>query len=336
MLSRMGRTAQFDTRALANLLARQHDVLSRRQAAACALTQPAIRYRIRPGGPWQAILPGVYLTNRGEATGKQRAMAAYLYAGKPIAITGPMALAWHSIAAAKDERVDVLVPPGCRRADAGFARMRRTSVVPEQLCRDGAIYYAPLARAVADTARQLGSIADVRAVVASAVQRKKVEVWQLAKELDLGPKQGSALLRIALEEVADGVRSAAEADLLLLVRLEHLPMPLFNPRLYVAGEFLAMPDAWWPEAGLVVEVDSREWHLSPADWERTMLRHGRMTAQGILLLHYAPRRIRYDRQAVAAEIRAAYARGLARQLPQIETRPSAVALGRAPRTPSAT
>ena len=32
--------------------------------------------------------------------------------------------------------------------------------------------------------------------------------------------------------------------------------------------FLARPDAWWLKAGVVVEVDSREWHLSPEDWRR--------------------------------------------------------------------
>jgi len=41
------------------------------------------------------------------------------------------------------------------------------------------------------------------------------------------------------------------------------------PRAVADAVFLAMPDAWWPAAGVAVEVDSREWHLSPADWERT-------------------------------------------------------------------
>jgi len=131
MLPAMGRLAQFDATALADVLAVQCGVVSRRQALDCAMTEPALRHRIRQDGPWQTILPGVYLSNSGVVTGKQRAIAAYLYAGKPIAITGSAALAFHSMTGARSDVVDVLVPLGCRRADAGFARMHRTGVVPE-------------------------------------------------------------------------------------------------------------------------------------------------------------------------------------------------------------
>ncbi len=77
---------------------------------------------------------------------------------------------------------------------------------------------------------------------------------------------------------------------------------MYNPTLFVGEEFLASPDAWWPDAGVAVEVDSREWHLSPADWERTQVRHARMSAHGIIVLHYAPRRIRSDPAYVVDEI----------------------------------
>ena len=28
-------------------------------------------------------------------------------------------------------------------------------------------------------------------------------------------------------------------------------MPMFNPRLFVGQDFLAVPDCWWPDAGAV-------------------------------------------------------------------------------------
>jgi len=322
MLPAMGRLAQFDATALADVLAVQCGVVSRRQALDCAMTEPALRHRIRQDGPWQTILPGVYLSNSGVVTGKQRAIAAYLYAGKPIAITGSAALAFHSMTGARSDVVDVLVPLGCRRADAGFARMHRTGVVPEPRYPDCGVWYAPPARSVADAVRQLSGISDVRAVVAGAVQRGKVAVWQLAQELELGPVNGSARLRAALAEVADGVRSSAEADLRSLIKRERLPMPIFNAQLSVGGELLAIPDAWWPEAGVAVEVDSREWHFSPRDWEETLARHARMTAQGILVLHIPPRRVRVAGKEVAGEIRAALASSHGRRLSHIVTRPA--------------
>jgi hypothetical protein len=70
-------------------------------------------------------------------------------------------------------------------------------------------------------------------------------------------------------------------------------------------EFLANPDAWWPDYAIAVEVDSREWHLSPESWEKTMRRHARMTARGILVLHFSPRQVRQEADEVLTEIRSA-------------------------------
>jgi hypothetical protein len=192
--------------------------------------------------------------------------------------------------------------------------------MPGAYYRDGAVTYAPLDRAVADAVRRLTDMSEVRELVATSVQRGKVEVWQLARELDLGPVAGSARLRLALSEVADGVRSVAEADLRALVKQFRLPDPLYNPKLFVAGEFLAMPDAWWPGYGVAAEVESKAWHMSPADWQRTLDRQARMSAEGILVLPFAPVRLRTARQQVAKEIRSALANSRG-PLPHITTRP---------------
>ena len=315
----MGKLCSFDESALERLISRQHGVVSRQQAYDCALTESALRHRARPGGPWQAVLPGVFLTCTGDITAQQRAAAAYLYAGPGMAVTGRAALAWHGIARDSADVVDVLVALACRRQSTGFARLHRTQLEPRVACQDEAVCYVPPARAIADAARLIDDPAEVRAIVAAGVQRGKVHIWQLAEELAQGSVRGSAGLRQALAEVADGVRSAAESDLVRLIKRARLPEPVLNPDLYVGGKFLARPDAWWPEAGVVVEVDSREWHLAPADWRQTMARHARMSSHGIIVLHYPPSRIRLAGGEVAAEIRAALAAGRSRSRPPVTT-----------------
>ncbi|MGN6793132.1 MAG: hypothetical protein ACTHJW_12180 [Streptosporangiaceae bacterium] len=190
--------------------------------------------------------------------------------------------------------------------------------MPKRTWQTDRLRWALTARAVADAVRIKTEVNYVRALVADAVQQGKCTVQQLAAELAAGPKQRSAALRAALEEVADGVASIAEGDLRNLIKKGRLPEPLYNARLYVGDLFLAKPDVWWAEAGLAVEVDSREWHLSPADWERTQARHASMSAHGILVLHYAPRRIRTDGAAVVAEIRAGLEAG--RKRPRLPIR----------------
>jgi hypothetical protein len=316
----MGKLSRFDAAALSALVSRQHGIVRRDQVLLCEMTNSALRHRVRPDGPWQVVLPGVYLTQRGVMTARQRAAAAFLYAGPGLAVTGLAALARHGLAAEPGEVVDVLVDRECRRQGAGFVRLHRTRREPSVAFRDKAICYVPPARAVADTARWLSDPAEIRAIVAASVQRGKVQISQLAQELAEGPATGSAGLRAALGEVAEGVRSTAESDLLHLIRRARLPVPMLNPLLYVGEEFLACPDAWWPEAGVAAEVDSRAWHLSPADWEQTMARHARMSSRGIIVLHYPPRRIRTEAREVAAEIGVALEAGRGRRLPILTVR----------------
>ena len=312
----MGRTLLYDTAAMAALVARQDGLITRSQALSCGLTKQALRVRLREGGAWQVIVPGVYATFTGAVTTMQKEVTALLYAGPSSAITGQAAMAAHGINNLGRTAVDVLIPNTSRRSSHGFIQILRTSRMPGVVYRIGELRYVPIPRAVADAARQLTDIGEVRALVASAVQWRKISVAALAEELDLGPSSGSARFRAVLLEVADGIRSAAEGDLRKLIKRSGLPDPLYNPRLYAGEEFIAMPDAWWPEASVAVEVDSRQWHLSPADWERTMARHSRMSALGITVLHYPPSRLNAEPRSVAAEIRSALEIGRSRpQLP---------------------
>jgi very-short-patch-repair endonuclease len=267
----MGRTLLYDTAAMAALVAQQDGLITRSQAFSCGLTKQALRVRLREGGAWRVIVPGVYATFTGAVTPKQKEVTALLYAG------------------------------------------------PSKI---GELRYVPIARAVADAARQLPDMGEVRALVASAVQWRKISVAALADELEQGPSSGSARFRAVLLEVADGIRSAAEGDLRKLIKRSGLPDPLYNPRLYVGEEFIAMPDAWWPEASVAVEVDSKQWHLSPADWEQTMARHSRMSALGITVLHYPPSRLHAEPRAVVTEISSALEIGRSRPRLPIRTEPA--------------
>ena len=77
----MPRTAQFDRQALAGLAAKQHGVISRGQALGCGMTERVVDYRIRGGGPWKVLLPGVYLTHSGRPDDTAREIGALLYGG---------------------------------------------------------------------------------------------------------------------------------------------------------------------------------------------------------------------------------------------------------------
>jgi len=285
------------------------------------ITTGWLKHRLRPGGPWQLILPRTYLTFTGAPSPEQREMAAQLYAGAGSVVTGPAALRRHWIRCPETSRVDVLVGTHCGRASREFVVIHRTRRMPTVTLLERGVAITQPARAVVDAVADMTRVGDARTVIASAVQERRCRIADLYAELWQGPRRSTALMRQVLAEVEDGIRSAPEGDLRSLVITHRLPMPLFNPRLYLAGEFLASPDAWWPAASLAVEVDSVEWHLSPEEWQATMRRHDRMTAAGILVLHVTPGQLRAEPDRIARDISAALVAG--RPLASITARPSA-------------
>jgi hypothetical protein len=314
--------------ALEKLIRRQDSVVSRGQALRAGLSRHAIGYRLREGGPWRLLLPGVYLTLSGMPTQAQRETAAILYAGPRAMITGPAALCFYEfrqIPKSGDSAVDILNPARLQRASTGCVRVHRTSRMPPMWVQGPAARrYAYPARAVVDTARWLTDLREVRALVGDAVQNRHCAIAQLADELRLGGTPNGALLRKVIAEVTDGVRSAPEAELRDLFVKARMPMPLFNPRLYLPnGNFIACPDAWWPDAGVAIEIDSRQWHLAPDDWERTMTRHSDLGQYGIVTLHVTPHQLRTDPVPFLHKAANAYKAGAARPRLNIVTLPIA-------------
>lgn len=259
------------------------------------------------------VLPGVYLAHDGLLTVAQRELAAVLYAGPRCLITGNAALNRFGLRVPPSEAIDVLIPEETRRQSVKFVRVHRTIRMPEKPWRIDELSWAPPPRAVADAARFNTDYRQVRALVADAVQRGKVTVAQLVIELQAGPKHGSAALRSTLEEVADGIRSAAEGDLRILIKRSGLPAPMYNADLYTeAGDFITQADAWWGDAGVAGEVESRAWHFSPADWEKTLAKRALMAAHGIIVVQATPNQLHSEGQRVISQFRSAVEAGLRR------------------------
>jgi hypothetical protein len=207
--------------------------------------------------------------------------------------------------------IDVIVPRTCYRKDVGYVRLHPTTRVPSRVGENNYIQIAPIPRAVVDAALSLTNVRDVRALVAGLVQQRRCTIEQLEAELGQSRLKGSSTLKLVFAEVAAGAESAPEIDLMRLVKRARLPTPLYNPKLYLGEKFLAKPDAWWKEMSVAAEVDSREWHLGPEDWQRTMIRHDVMTAAGIQVLHLTPAMIRTEPAEVVGMIRQALQMGRA-------------------------
>src|SRR5580693_10290605 len=141
MLCAMPVTVRID--GLDQLLNQQLCVVSRGQLLDLGMKDTAMQWRVRGAGPWQVLLPGVYLGLTGAPSLLQKGMAALLYAGAGSLITGPAALMHHGLRSpGMLETVDVLVPAGRQRRSTGFVQLHRTARVPARFVTSGPLRMA--------------------------------------------------------------------------------------------------------------------------------------------------------------------------------------------------
>ena len=263
-------------------------------------TRSAVQHLQRTGR-WRRILPRVYLTD-GVLTERARYDAALAYAGPGALLSGAAALRCdEAVRVAQPRDVLVLVPPGNRHTSHEWVMVRRTYRRAEQALAPGPKRVGQ-ARAVADHALTLRQIDDVRAAVAEVVSRGGCTTAELRDELDAGPRQGSALLRQALDEVGES-RSTPEMRAATVLRRAGCGDFQQNVRVPLAAGGYYEADFLWPQLRAILEIDSIEYHLGPTQWRATMDRHLVLTTMGYSVIHRPPSALR-DEARFVGDVRA--------------------------------
>jgi hypothetical protein len=254
-----------------------------------------VRAEVRRGN-WQAIARGVVFTRPDEPTRTDWAAVGVALAGPSAAVSGWDALRLRRLGSATPPNAHVLVLTRSEVARViGSVRIRQTDR-PFTVSMTSANHpdspFTPIvstARAVADAALEYSSLAPVRAIVTSAVQRASCQLADLAAELEAGPRNGSYYLRRALQDTAEGARSVAEAEAAHRLRRGHVPQFEMNvPVIDDGGTVIYVVDLLWRELRAVLEIDSREFHYDDADWRATLSRHNELTRYGLAVTHYPP------------------------------------------------
>jgi hypothetical protein len=293
-------------------------VIARRDLIALGINPSTGSRRCLPGGGWTRLLPGIYLLTGGRPTRRQLVRGALLKAHPTAAVTGVEAARLHGVRKLPDDdRVHVLIPPGKGVRSRDYLLVERTERPWKEQLKAGFPVVTP-ARALIDAARRIWTLNTTRAMIADAVQRGLCSPDALDEELAYLRLGGTAIPRRVLREVSDGVRSAAEAWAYSLIKRSSLPAPSWNVQIRnQAGRRLAVVDAWWDEIGLAWEIDSKEFHLLPEDYERTLARHSALTAQGVLVVHTPPSRLKSDPAGVISELVGAFHAAAARPRPRV-------------------
>ncbi|MET9554975.1 hypothetical protein [Streptomyces sp. NPDC006645] len=297
----MPRPTTADTTAIDRLARTQMRLATTGQLRATGLAAGTAARRCAPGGPWQRLLPGVVLIQTGKPHVWQQLLAAVLFAaarnapamsGTTAVLTGEAVLAIYGVRGARADRADVLVHAGRRLRDRGYVHLHPTRRWPPTLRGEG-IPCVRAVRAASDFAAHEPSPDRVRALLVSTVQRGRCHPDDLRAELHASHALRNPAVRAVLDDLRAGVHSIAEGETRDTLLNAGLPEPLWNPTLRTpSGTFLARPDAYWPDEGVALEVDSAEYHLGISEYRATLRRRLRLESHGVSVLSVTPSLVR--------------------------------------------
>ncbi|MCQ4045405.1 hypothetical protein ACFOSC_19085 [Streptantibioticus rubrisoli] len=316
----MNDTTPLGPRHLVHLERTQRRVMTARELRAHGVPASVLANRCRPGGPWQELLPGVFLLHSGPATGEERLHAALLYAGQPSSgldgraaqamVTGLAALALHGFRTVPPlcalDRVDVLIPRQRRLRAVGDIRIRRANSLPRPVSILG-LPCAPVPRAVADAVAGLGDPEAVRALLIESVRTGDCEAASVVRELNNARLLTRPHVQRAVDALLAEGRAIAEGRLYEMVRQYGLPEPVWNVDLRLpGGPHLGSVDAYWPDHAVALELDARApRHDDDALWQQHARARENLERLGIDVIITTPKKLRESLEQQATVVRTA-------------------------------
>jgi very-short-patch-repair endonuclease len=274
-------------------------VISRTQLLGIGLRRSAIQYRIKIGR-LHRIERCAYAVGHDDLTAKGRWLAAVFTCGDGSVVSHRSAGDLQGIAPYNGSWIDITAAG--RRRSRGRIKVHTAVLDPRDRTALDAIPVTSVARTVLD----LASVVNLRRVERALERAEKLELFDLraidsVRERNPG-HHGLKNLNLALELYLpdDRSRSDFERDLIDLCRDHDLPLPLVNAT--VAGYEV---DALWPEARLIVELDSWEHHRDRAAFERDRIRDAELRLASYTVIRITYRRLRDHPEEVAALIRRA-------------------------------
>ncbi|KUO22030.1 hypothetical protein [Streptomyces dysideae] len=310
-------------------------VLTAAQLKAHGVSSAEVNEQCRPGGPWQQLLPSVYVLHPGPPTSEERLHAVLMFAarertaGVPVQpgaeephrpayaeamITGLAALTLHGFSATPPltalDTFDVLVPRMRRLRSTGSARIVRTPAMPTPQQVTG-VPVAPVPRALADAVSELTDAGAVRRLLTEAVRGRHCEPASVVRELNQAKLLSRPYVVDAVESLIAEGRAISEDRLYRMVYEYGLPDPVWNVDLRLpGGPHLGGLDAYWPEQAVAVELDTRaprQGHRQDDDalWSEYARKREHLERLGITVVHLTPKKLRDAMEQQATVVRTA-------------------------------
>ena len=304
---------------LAELVADQDGVVSRRQARGAGMSEDQWQWRLDTGR-WQAVLRGVAVTHSGPVTDRQRSWAAVLFARQGSYLSADAALIEQGMALPTPTVLHVAVPPSRQMTPQVFTAAADEvdeapcRVRPHRMAIDEAwahpVRTPPVLR-IAPAALHAAAWAPTARAgewrLAAAVQQRLVRPSELRAALAAMPNlPRHALILTVLDDVEVGAHATSELDFLRFLRRNKLPAPDRLQRLVRTGTICYL-DAMWERQRVAAELDGAH-HRLVGNWDADNLRANAVVVaerhDRLLLLRFTAGNLRHDGPQVAEQLRA--------------------------------
>jgi hypothetical protein len=284
--------------AIARLAHRQHGRVARRQLLSLGLGADAIDYRLARSRLHQVYV-GVYAVGHDTPTREGNWMAAVLAGGEGAVLSHRDAAALWGIRLHGRSVIEVTTPRG-QHPRRGI-QFHRSSLPPDEVTTKDGIPVTTVSRTLFDLATVLRPRQLERALNEAEIRH----LWDELSLLDLlgryPRRAGSCAVRAVLEARNAGaktIRSDLELEFLEFVDAAGLP----EPRLNADVEGFEV-DAVWRRERVVVELDSRTFHLTAAAFEQDRERDRILQAAGWRPIRVTSKQLRHAPDRLQADLR---------------------------------
>ena len=263
----------MDGSAVAELLTRQHGLISRRQALSLGLDATAIKRQLRRR-EWFPVHPGVYVGHNGPLSWEQRAWAAVL-ACAPAVLSHQSALRAQlgPTRGVSEDVIHLSVDRGRRLSCPDGVRLHRTDHLATRAQWDLDPPRVRYDEAVLDLACAAGHDLDAIAVLADACGSRRTTANRLRVRLAHRARvRRRSWLDAVLHDLAQGTCSVLEHGYLHRVERAHALPTGIRQRAHRGPGGTRYSDVEYDALALVVELDGRLFHDSAAARNRDLVR----------------------------------------------------------------
>lgn len=269
---------------VARLAAKQHGLITRRQALDRGFSRRVVDLRVGVGA-WQLLAPGVYRLAGAPDTWHQRVLAACMSAGPSAAASHVTAGVLWGLIERGIVPIEITVPSDKHPTGLGFSLHRSRLGVGEVR----QLYRIP----VTDPARTLLDLSGIVAFTEleeaadTALRRRLVRLGDIRDSVDgLSGRRGIGAVRALLVARTGTTESVFETRFLALIRKLRLPEPVVQYEVRRAGRLIARVDLAYPDQRVVIELDGYRDHSSRQAFERDRRRQNELQRAGYAVLRF--------------------------------------------------